>query len=732
MEKKNLLFTMAFAAMCASASAYAPAASMSAKAPSAFSGKAKVKPEEVKNDRIAHWELAGEVAPNANELNGKLLVIGSSDGASVIAGCNDKRPEGYGTQDLFTVKVADFDADYNTYAKFTKVTDAGVEGDNLYTINICNEKGEIYNVWGWGGFLNFQPEGNIIFNLGLNNQYGQDGKNCGLWQVDAVNGGYTVKNVGNSKYLNPASSNPSVDAVTVKLFEKVNYKTYEAYATDIEDGEKYLLKNVETGKFLAPGNSWSTQASLADHGTFFTIDRLENGKYTLSSVVSNGGNLHYLDGSYCDAAAAEFMIFSTEDGYVLTLNDQVEEPTYFGANANGKTCDFASKERNAATTWQLVTVADLMAATESADEASPADMTFMIKDANFSRNNVEKSAWQTKSYDGKAETANKNLGGGANENFVAESWRSSNGFDIYQDIEGLPAGRYELRAQAAMNNYDNLTEGLPVVYANDETSVFNNIEKGENSMTAMSGSFSAGMYQIKPIQVVVTDGKLRVGVKSPLTAIWAIWDNFELYYLGAEDPMDIDEEIKCTKDVVVEDGNAELVVEFETEAAVTGKAKDIIVFGSAFLQDNGAEIPTTDGYVRDAKGMNTGNMISSNIAQMNSFSIPVPVSGEGKFTAVLPRGFFVYLDADYDWTGTPGVHNIKAKDAARAMAKAAAKGKAGLVQEITVSFSVGANGATSIEGIQGTTANGKVFDLSGRATVTGKGIVIKNGKKVLK
>lgn len=760
MEKKHVLFTMAFAAICASASAYAPAVSMSAKAPSAISGKAKVAPADVKNDRINHWELTNEVKPEANALDGQLLVIGSADGASVIAGCSvdSKRPSG-SSWDLFTAKVADFDADYNVYAKFTKVTDAGVEGDNIYTINVCNEKGDIYAGASWApyGFLNFQNNnGTVIFALGLGSEYGQDGKNLALWQVEAVEGGYNIKNVGRGEYLNPASSNPSADAVAVKLFSKVNHKEYEAYATDIEDGEKYLLKNVETGKFLAPGNSWSTQASLDDHGSFFTIDRLENGKYTLSSVVSNGGNSHYLNGSYCDAAATEFMIFSTEDGYVLTLNDQVEEPTYFGANANGKTCDLASKERNAATTWQLLTVEDILSddAVNNADEANPLDLTVLLKDPNFGRNNTE-GGWDI--------MPNKN---GDNANFNAEKWGgNSELFDSHQTVKGLPNGRYMIMAQGyyRYNNTNTNTNDIAAathangtevinsfLYANGQEVALKSIADEEAVATygnmpfnqsEASAAFNMGLYDNVLYNVLVTDETLTLGVKktSHPGCDWTVWDNFRIYYLGAEDPMRI-EEIAVEKqevttdgegNTVVEDGNAELVVEFATEAAVTGKANDIIVFGSAFLLDNGAEIPATNGYVRDAKGMSTGKEISSDIAQMNSFTIPVPVAGEGSFTAVLPRGFFVYLDADYDWSGTGGVHNAKAKDIARVIAKAAAKGKAGLVQEITVSFNVGANGATSIQGIQGITADGKVYDLSGRVTVNGKGIVIKNGKKVL-
>jgi hypothetical protein len=43
-----------------------------------------------------------------------------------------------------------------------------------------------------------------------------------------------------------------------------------------------------------------------------------------------------------------------------------------------------------------------------------------------------------------------------------------------------------------------------------------------------------GNYRVKTIIVEVTDGTLKVGAKSDRSDIWAVWDNFELAYLGTE------------------------------------------------------------------------------------------------------------------------------------------------------------------------------------------------------
>ena len=191
---------------------------------------------------------------------------------------------------------------------------------------------------------------------------------------------------------------------------------------------------------------------------------------------------------------------------------------------NGLTAD------NENALWEIVpaTSEALAAATED----KPMDATFLILNPNFGRNNRNSNAWTMVA-------GNKNLCGGTNENKCAESWRSE--FTLSQEIE-VANGVYALTAQAALSDYAHLYDGAnyPVVYANNVTAPFNNMEGAdrESNMDRLSASFAAGNYKVGPIYVEVTDGKLTVGVKGTRTDTWCIWDNFQLTYYGANANID--------------------------------------------------------------------------------------------------------------------------------------------------------------------------------------------------
>lgn len=141
-------------------------------------------------------------------------------------------------------------------------------------------------------------------------------------------------------------------------------------------------------------------------------------------------------------------------------------------------------------------------------------------------------------------------------------------FDMYQDVTGLPSGVYEVSVQAmhrhganadASARYESGSEDITAcLYANDLTTKF--ASPYSATMNAASGGnpgdyeynggyvpnsmqgFKAACdenedyYRVR-LNVLVTDGKLRIGVKeenrpSPSGADWAIWDNFKMKYVG--------------------------------------------------------------------------------------------------------------------------------------------------------------------------------------------------------
>ena len=94
-----------------------------------------------------------------------------------------------------------------------------------------NTAGTAYNIWGYKGYLNSNPGGDIVFILG-NTVYtnGHDMANGAVWTVTATSGGYTIKNVGNNKYLN--GTNATDAASKVWKFYSVKEGVADIYGSD--------------------------------------------------------------------------------------------------------------------------------------------------------------------------------------------------------------------------------------------------------------------------------------------------------------------------------------------------------------------------------------------------------------------------------------------------------------------------------------------------------------------
>ena len=303
-------------------------------------------------------------------------------------------------------------------------------------------------------------------------------------------------------------------------------------AATLTDGDYYLY-NIASGKWLGGGNDWGTQASLLNHANYFTLTMVETGVYTLDSHVSNGGDSHFLgNGGYVDGTPANWQISKDGDNYVLTLGDG-NYIGWDGATDVLKTDITDASDPNAQ--WQILSEAELLAQIQKTPYGTPVDATFLIKGANFSRNDQRvASSWKVSS-----DCTNKNLSGGATsgdggKNFCAESFHSV--FTIYQTIENVPNGKYQLKAQGFYRQDGTDNDNLPYFFLNDAKAPVLLLTGTENSMAEANTSFLAGKYAMEtPIEVVVTDGTLNLGIANPVNkSLWVIFDNFELYYLGID------------------------------------------------------------------------------------------------------------------------------------------------------------------------------------------------------
>ena len=293
---------------------------------------------------------------------------------------------------------------------------------------------------------------------------------------------------------------------------------------------KYYLKNVGSGLFWGAGNDWGTRGSLLKHAEYVTLLAQGDGVYKMETQVSNGGTAYYFEGDYMDNAnPMSLTISKTKTEGVYTIASPEEKLFGYDGTSTVLGKDVAAGEN---AQWQILSESDMQATLSAATADAPVDATFLILDPNFGRNNRNQGAWTVSE-----DCTNKNLSGGNNINNCAESYMSV--FTISQTVD-VPNGKYVVNAQAAVTFHDNREikeydgNGYPQIFANDKVSNFNDmiVEDRLSNMGKLSEQFTAGMYAVEPIEVIVTDGKLTIGAKSERADIWAIWDNFELTYYG--------------------------------------------------------------------------------------------------------------------------------------------------------------------------------------------------------
>ena len=190
------------------------------------------------------------------------------------------------------------------------------------------------------------------------------------------------------------------------------------------------------------------------------------------------------------------------------------------------------------------------------------DFTPLLVNADFTNN---ANGWQ----------------GGSGQSVETGEMYDKQTFDVYQEIEGLPEGSYEVSlqgfqrptwhdaCQAAWGTDAKEAQVTAYAYGNDGSvklrhcydEVFDEpmqaegwgkdvqlslpndeLRNGKYALDALTGThkaFEEGHFENKFVCYVKADGKLRVGVRmtedAGLSGDWTTYDNFRLKYLGAED-----------------------------------------------------------------------------------------------------------------------------------------------------------------------------------------------------
>ncbi len=353
------------------------------------------------------------------------------------------------------------------------------------------------------------------------------------------------------------------------IFGELNL-TYTAPAASVTDGGVYLIKNVETGLYVAGGNAWGTQASLLNTPQQFTANAMaaEN-VFTLTSYQYNG-DAHSLSLSvdnelYCDEGGdegvLEWTIVPTSDGhYTLACDIDVEEqevddqgnlvyetdsdgnsvsdsegnpipvmvtntytkyltaPEVTGAPTYSTLSDYILELGDDADAdlakFDLVTVKDIHNLQDEAEIGIPVDVTGLIQNPsiNSKSNDVEKN-WTVRVYDDSEKAPTNFTFGSSTGSNVAESFHSDNGFNVHQTLTDLKAGTYVFTAHAFYRADGTPDKDLPVIYAGDNSTVLPNVldESGSTAEIINNGNSLGG--DVTTAYADFLDGLYRVSVK---------------------------------------------------------------------------------------------------------------------------------------------------------------------------------------------------------------------------
>lgn len=338
--------------------------------------------------------------------------------------------------------------------------------------------------------------------------------------------------------------------------------------SEVQEGIVYLY-NVESGKWLQNNNRfnpdltaqyWTTRAELGDWGLDINLVAQGDGYQIDPNFINNHSindfNL-YMDTNQ-PVTSWKFTPKSVA-GITNAYTIEAEKAT-LGSDVNG----YLRGADLGATTWQVVTLDErLQYAQNNASETNPIDMTFLVPNPDLSNNN-ERAAWVV-TRDGGEETWNDV------SRFNRIFWsKNFNSLDVSQTVTNIPNGTYQVTFSllycpvavvnsnlAGYNDY--VANGEETVYlagyANGEsikarsyysekiTSYLEGVHQKQigdyyfpGTPDQVNGAMGHGYYQTEPLTVTVTDGTLKLGIKSlegcPTTA-WIGFSGIKLSYLGA-------------------------------------------------------------------------------------------------------------------------------------------------------------------------------------------------------
>ena len=289
----------------------------------------------------------------------------------------------------------------------------------------------------------------------------------------------------------------------------------------------FYLYNVGAGKFLTSGCWWGTHAAMDYDGMLLTFAGSGN-DYTLSTNVAFA-NCYVGDNAYMDNGSAATWTFTQVSAGKYTMKNGSNYLVFKGG-------DVADTDNTAPTTdagyWQIVSRADLINNMKSATPSSPVDASFFMENPKIRRN------WKnSKPFSGTGITDNGSFnassatlyGGGCTS---VGQYRKT--FDNYQALTGLPNGKYQVTVKGQYRN-EGGGYAIPYMYANDQkTNLKLKGDIGGDNADNATKSLVDDTYLTDAVTVTITDGNLRVGVKSNANVDWCTWREFTIKFLDPQ------------------------------------------------------------------------------------------------------------------------------------------------------------------------------------------------------
>ncbi len=351
---------------------------------------------------------------------------------------------------------------------------------------------------------------------------------------------------------------------------------YTGSVAPTEGSADFYLYQVESGKWLHNNSTrgfWTTRAGLDKDGFDVEVKVIEGG-YQLNPKLTGNSSING-EGLYMDTGRPVTtwgLIPVTVDGVSNAYNIQMiacdiaDQPQYLLGEEDGAIAD----QNSVGQTWQLVSRADRISHMKAEVANGPVDASWLIPAGDFSRNDRRSSQWVYKLIGGSG------LGiSGSQHNSLQEAWDNARYYVHYIVLTDIPNGTYKFtpygyyredwesqeawdrykkgeticRAQyfagAASHNfmhpadpgftekpdYDGVDGDWREVAALDGNWI-------PNCTTAGSTAILAGYYKNEPIEAVVTDGTLVLGVVKHDGDYhdWVAYDNFRLEYVSTATP----------------------------------------------------------------------------------------------------------------------------------------------------------------------------------------------------